>query len=241
VPDPTLWHRASYARPVTLAWPDAPVQQVCRFNATTFGGSALAGGSPAPTRDPSAVGEVPVWACIGQCYLRRNEPQLALVALKRAEAWASSNEQRDELRLTEAEALIQLGQPGAATALLLNLAQEAPRVGSRAQALLGAVKLQQGAVRQGLALLRRAVEEDKVQDWPGRAQAEANLGLAYFMSGDEAAGFRWLHAAQQRFAAAHDTEQLRQCLENEAGYLEKKGKSRQAAAVRDRLRGLEAR
>ena len=52
-------------------------------------------------------------------------------------------------------------------------------------ATLGTTKLQAGSTKQGFNLLRRAVEEDETVDWPGRAGAEADLGLAYLLIGNE--------------------------------------------------------
>jgi hypothetical protein len=108
-----------------------------------------------------------------------------------------------------------------------------------ALAILGVVQIQRGYVPQGLAALRRAVETDAPAGWPERADAEADLGLAYLLSGDEAAGLRWLHTAQHRFAAAGDDEALMYCLSNEARYLVHTGKQAEATALQERMRALE--
>jgi len=240
VADPTLWDRAAYLRPVQLPWP-APVQHQIRV--CIDGPAALPAGAvtAAPRRLPdgsSLEGESLVWTCIGRSRLERNEPQLAIVALKRGEAWALDPNQKDRLQLDQAEALLQLKQVPAATAMLVGLTHRPPPIACAAHALLGASKLQAGSPSQGLTLLKRAVEEHETLDWPGRADAEANLGLAYLMTGDDQAGLQRLHAAQRRFEATKDVEKLRQSLENEAAYLEKLEKKEAAAEVWQRLQAL---
>ncbi len=74
----------------------------------------------------------------------------------------------------------------------------------------------------------------------GRADAEANLGLAYLMSDNEETGIRWLHHAQQRFEATHNREGLQQCLENQAEYFANSGRSEDANRLRQKVRELEA-
>ena len=106
--------------------------------------------------------------------------------------------------------------------------------------MLGTMKLQQGGTQQGLNLLRRAVEEEPATVWPERPEAEADLGLAYLLVGDENAGLRWLHAAQQSFESTGQSESLVQCLENEAAYLEHAKKNDLAKAVRHRLQSLQS-
>jgi hypothetical protein len=67
-----------------------------------------------------------------------------------------------------------------------------------------------------------------------------DLGLAYLLCGDENAGLNWLHNAQQEFRSAGQTDQLAQCLKNEAGYLEQVKKGDRAKEVRGRLASLRA-
>ena len=107
------------------------------------------------------------------------------------------------LQIAQTRALVRLGQSSAATAMLINLAgQGDPQVARPAMALLGTLKLRQGAAEQGFNLLHRAVEQDSALAWPERTEAEANLGLAYLIVGDEPTGLRWLHEAQQSFESA---------------------------------------
>jgi hypothetical protein len=117
--------------------------------------------------------------------------------------------------------------------VLSKLAAEPGPHAAPAGALLGAVLLQAKSVKQAVAVLRKVVDEGG--EWSTRGQAEANLGLALLILGDQPEGLRWTHAAQQRYEAAGDQEQLRQSLENEAGYLERVGDRTGARAVRQWL------
>jgi hypothetical protein len=194
-----------------------------------------------PSTGHAPFGEASLWTNIGLWRLARTESQAALVALKRAESMTSDAIAVSQLRRSEAKALVLLGQAPTASAMLIAMAGDAnPQVSRPAMAMLGTLKLQQGSVQQGFNLLHKAVEEDAACQWFERAGAEADLGLAYLMSGDEPAGFRWLHEAQQNFEAAGQREQLVQCLENEAAYLEQAKKDDLAKAVRKRLELLQA-
>lgn len=239
VVDPILWERLAYLRPVDCGWPAEVQQRLSQLNLAF----AIVPGShdaavPAATA-PAAVEEAPVWIAIGHWRMGRDEPQAALVALKRAESSSIDNYTADRLRLAQAKTLVRMGQPGPATALLIRLADASdPRISHPAMAMLGTLKLQQGGVQQGLNLLHRAVEVDAAIPWPERPDAEADLGLAYLLVGDEHAGLRWLHTAQQAWESAGHYEPLVQCLENEVAYLEQAKKADLAAAVRRRLETL---
>ncbi|MCU0980739.1 MAG: hypothetical protein MUF25_16440, partial [Pirellulaceae bacterium] len=99
-------------------------------------------------------------------------------------------------------------------------------------------RVQQGGTQQGLHLLRRAVEEAPTLQWPERAEAEADLGLAYLLMGDETAGLRWLHQTQQTFEATGQHDALFQSLENELAYLEQTQRKDAAQLARQRLDNL---
>lgn len=229
VVDPVLWDRCAFHRPAHTPWPGpvndslARVSGLPRPSGVVQAGHALAG----------AGGEPLVWACIGQVRLTRGEPELALAALKQAEAWTPDPAAQQALQLAQAEALIELGQLGPASAILTKLTSQAGPHVTQSRALLGAVLLRGKSAKQALPVLRQAVEEGG--EWPGRAQAEANLGIASLVFGDEEGGLRWLHSAQKRFETAGEWAQLRQSLENEANYLEKVEKKDAARAVRQRL------
>jgi hypothetical protein len=110
-----------------------------------------------------------------------------------------------------------------------------------ALALLGGLKLQSGNTQLGLALLERALSQEPVPEWPERAEAEADLGLAQLMVGNEVQGLERLHGAQRRFEANRQHDLLIRSLWNEGRYLEHKGKHKaEVTAIEDRLRSLES-
>jgi hypothetical protein len=241
VHDPILWERAAYLRPVDCPWPAEVLQRLADAN-TRLGIAADTWFSPQPGLGSNAGSdESVVWGAIGYARLARDEPQAALVALKRAESMTANPQLAKHLRLAEAKALSRLGQSAAATAMLAGLAgDEAPSVSRPALAMLGSIKLQEGGTQQGYQFLRRAVTDDPVATWPGRTEAEADLGLACLLLGDEPQGMRWLHSAQQQMEARGDVEQLVQSLENEQEYLRRSDRKDAANAVRERLEQLHA-
>jgi len=233
ITDPVLWERCSYYRPYPNPWPAAVSHGVQQF--LTKGNWLAAEAPRAGAQDRSDFGEFAVWACIGCCHLERNEPQAALLGLKRAEAATKSTRHRDQLQLIQAEAFARMGQPIAAMALLVQLAGRAsPDISAPALAFIGSIKLKEGSVQQALGILRQAIEKHPTVQWPRRGEAEANLGLAFLMAGREEEGIRWLHSAQHRFAEANDLAHLRQCLTNEASYWDNVGKPDRAEVVRAR-------
>ena len=239
VADPILWERIAYLRPANTPWPPAVRQQMTDLNVRLgIAAPPRAAETSAGQTDP-AFGEAALWTNIGHWRLAREESQAALVALKRAESMTSDPGIAAQLRLAQTKALVRLGQASAATAMLIALAgQSEPRIARPAMAMLGTLKLQQGSSQQGFNLLHRAVEEDLSLVWPERSQAEADLGLAYLLMGEEEPGLRWLHGAQKSFESAGQQQQLVRCLENEAAYLEQAKKKDLAKAVRQRLESL---
>ena len=225
VADPILWERTAYLRPVNCPWPSEVRQALSQIN-VAFGIASDARDATSTVAGNRDADESPLWTAVGHWRLARDESQAALVALKRAESMSSDPYVANRLQLSEAKALNRLGQGSAATAILIHLASNSnPLISHPAMAVLGTAKLQQGNAQQGFNLLRRAVEENGNIAWPERPEAEADLGLAYLMIGDEAAGLRWLHQAQQNFETAGQHEALRQCLENEAAFLEQAKKT----------------
>ena len=241
VADPILWERLAYLRPANVSWPPAVEQRMADLN-VRFGIAISPRTSEVlPAKADSAFGESALWTNIGHWRLARDESQAALVALKRAESMTSDQLAANQLRLSQAKSLARLGQAPAASAMLIGLAgQSDKRVSRPAMAMLGALKLQQGSTQQGFNLLHRAVEEDPGLVWPEHAQAEADLGLAYLLSGEEETGLKWLHNAQKGFESAGRSDQLVQCLENEAAYLEQARKKDLAQAVRKRLEAVQS-
>jgi hypothetical protein len=242
-PDPVFWQRAAYLRPVDKRWPEtADRALIAACGKHRIGLEAASNVVPASADDRAAAArsELPVWACIGGWRLLRGEPDAALVALKRAEAMTTDEKTKQQLQLAEAKALLALEQQMPAAALLVQLgAAESPEVTRAAMATLGSAKLQSGNTRQGFHLLQQAIEEGEPLDWPGRAEAEADLGLAYLLMGDEPAGLRWLHRAQERFETAGDRRHLIQSLENELAYCRQAKKKPRAGEIETRLRQLE--
>jgi tetratricopeptide (TPR) repeat protein len=237
--DPILWERVAYLRPVESNWPPEVAGRLHEVNLAF----AIVPGTRNPVTPASTAGssadEGPLWIAIGHWRLARNEPQAALVALKRAESSTSDNYTADRLQLSQAKTLASMGQAGPASAILIRLSSSADsRISHPALAMLGTMKLQQGGVQQGFNLLRRAVEADPALQWPERADAEADLGLAYLLMGDENTGLRCLHAAQHAWESSGQYEPLVQCLENEAAYFDQAKKKDLAESVRKRLETL---
>lgn len=244
ITDPIFWERAGYLRPVDKRWPVALTDVLVGL--TNEKGVAIRPTNAvvpvsAPAGPHVLSDEQALWTCIGFWRLDRGEPQAALVALKRAEAMMRTEPEKHRLQLAQAKALLMLEQPAAATATLLRLASSPePQLNRAAMAALGTSKLQSGSTKQGFNLLRRAVEEDANVDWPGRAEAEADLGLAYLLIGDEQSGLNWLHRAQARFESTGAHDNLVQSLENELAYLEQAKNKKEAKALRERIAALES-
>jgi hypothetical protein len=239
VVDPILWERLAYLRPVECDWPADVSRKLAELN-LAFGIVPSPSDAVRPVSTaPSAVQEAAMWSVIGHWRLGRDEPQAALVALKRAESSSTDSHTGSRLQLAQAKTLTRMGQNGPATAILIRLASSTdPLTACPATATLGTLKLQQGSVQQGYNLLRRAVEGDLSIQWPERAEAEADLGLACLLMGDENNGLRWLHSAQQTWETAGRHEALVQCLENEAAYLDQVKKKDLADVARRRIENL---
>ncbi|MBN8625213.1 MAG: hypothetical protein J0M17_06980 [Planctomycetes bacterium] len=240
VMDPVLWERLGYLRPIEQAWPLEVIHQLHR--ADPLPGIELPDASVALTSDSPtnpAVAETVIWNAVGRWYLDRNHSQSALVAFKRAESAATTGRAQQWLRLRQARSLVQLDQTGPATAILVSLATDkASAANAAAHCVLGSLRLKNGQLQQGLGLLRKGIERDG-NDWPQRAEAEADLGLAFLMSGEKTQGLRYLHQAQQRFSAQGDFEGLALALENEIAFLENSDGKADARAVKERLTEME--
>jgi tetratricopeptide (TPR) repeat protein len=235
--DPVLWERISYLRPVKTPWSAELGQALVRLDPSLITAAPASGASTAAVQ----CIESQLWTSIGNWRLERQEAQAALIAFKRAETFSMDNAKRGLLQLAQAQALTQLNQGGPARAVLAKQADSPiPTVAQPALAMLGALKFHEGNLQQGLQLLKKAVEGTGNADWPGRAAAEADLGLAYLSAGDEAAGLRWLRSAQQRFEQAGRHAQLIQALENEAAWFEHNSKPGEALSLKQRVQALES-
>jgi tetratricopeptide (TPR) repeat protein len=234
--DPVLWERLGYLRPVEAPWPTEAVQGLAAIDALPEVNAYGPGGVD------QAAAEALVWNVIGQWYLGRGQGQAGLVAFKRAEAAVSASFPKQVLRLRQAKSLVQLEQSGPATAILVAQTRDPnPQVARPAMALLGSMRLKTGQIQQGIGLLKKAVETDEALQWPERGQAEADLGLAYLMAGDDRRGLERLHSAQSRFEATQDFDSLSLSLENEAAYLDENKRSNESVAIRERANEVEYR
>lgn len=230
--DPAYWERAAYIRPNGANWP-TELAPACKESLSHTHLADLE--SSVDATDITAA----LWACIGLARLDRDESQAALVAFKKAESLATTSLDRDRLQLAEAKTFVRLNQTAAAMALLARLSQHESSVIARpALALLGTMKLQANQATVGLSLLRKALESEPFTNWPGRGEAEADLGLAYLMTGDEPRGLKALHAAQQQFESTDQLELLLTALQNEAAYHTSRGNKPAAVNVNERLARL---
>jgi hypothetical protein len=237
--DPEYWQRVAYHRPVDRPWPPELLETLAglaaRYGLASDDALAVADSGRSASSD-----ERHLWACIGHWHLERGEPQAALVALKRAHAMTAGPHDRQRLEWAQAKALMALDQPAAATTLLVAICDSSdPQMRCAALATLGSLRLTTGSTKQGYQLLHRALEQAEAVDWPSRAQAEADFGLAQLLLGNESAGLDWLHRAQARFDAAGAHEDLMQSLENELSYVEQAQKKHEAQALRQRIERLQ--
>lgn len=242
VHDPVLWEKLGYQRPVESPWPGdvvAMLQHLEPLPGMDAGDELPEAKAAGAGADPNEA-EISIWNAIGVWYLDRGHAQASLVSFKRAESSAKHDVVKNWLRLRQARSLVQLQQEGAATAILVRAAGEKTTpVARAAMGMLGSLRLKSGQVPQGYALLRKSVEKADGIDWPERADAEVDLGLACLMMGDEKQGLQRLHAAQELFERQGNWESLTLALSNEAAYLDETKQKKEAAAVRARLASLE--
>lgn len=232
--DPVFWTRAAYLHPSNAAWPQEILAQQVDFLVNQ-------GFLPDSETISGESTEAVVWLTVGAMHLNRDEGQNALLALKKSEALFTKLELQTELRLHEARAMIATGQPGAASAILIRLISEASdaTLQDRAKAVLGAIKLQNGAVAQGLNLLKTALASSAT--WPprDRLRAQADYSLGLLIRGREDEGIPLLDQVQQEFEACQEPEQAYQCLWNKAKFYEKTSQDAKRLAVADRLQDFE--
>ncbi|TVS18571.1 MAG: hypothetical protein EA424_10625 [Planctomycetaceae bacterium] len=232
--DPNYWQQVAYHRPVDQPWPESLVQTLAQ-RAARYGVMADTERSSSGAASGDVSVERYLWACMGQWWLERGEPQAALVAWRRAAGFTVDPLDQQRLELAQAKALMALEQPAAATTLLVAISDSTDRpIQADALATLGSLRLASGSTKQGYHLLSRALTETDSTDWPGRARAEADFGLAHLLVGDQSAGLDWLRRAQSRFESDGAHDDLIQSLENELAYA-------QQTNSKDRVRTLEQR
>ena len=210
--DPAFWKQAAFLRPASTPWPTEVISRLensLRNENLDFGSSQ--------TTDIEAV----VWATIGIQSLKRHESQNAILAFKKSEALVSSPSLKEELQMQQALAMINGGQQGPASAILLRLGSQSSLLGDRAKAILASLKLQNGGLAQGMNLLQSAIKTSR--QWPTseRLRAEADYGLAYLMLGREEQGIALLNQVHDGFVKQKSYDHAAQCLENIATYYEK--------------------
>ena len=231
--DAIFWERAAFLRPSDTPWPE-PVAAALRGVVERAGTEGALAGDPTPAPAVDAW----VWAAVGHWRLAQQRPQAALASLKRAEALVEDEGLRQHLRLHQARSLAQMGQDGAATALLTSIAQSQRPEARAAMATLGTLHLERGQTVRGVGLLRRALDLPGDAPWPGRAEAQADLALGLLALGEDEEGLRLLRLAQKAFES-DDPPALLKALRNEAAYHEQTGRSEEGERARSRLAALE--
>ncbi|MFO0903837.1 MAG: hypothetical protein U0939_12605 [Pirellulales bacterium] len=229
--DPAFWDAASYLRPVAVEWPASAVSEIASL-------------SPIPTdalRGDAAERECVVWSTIGQRLLDRGDHEATLVALKRSEAASADAAVQGWCRVCEANALARVGQTSTATALLAGQLQSSDRrLAAAVAASFGSIKCQAGDVEAGQRLLKKGLESQTLRHWPGLADAEADLGLACLVQGEETDGLRWLRSARSRYEARGETTRVKQTLVNEREYWRYRKEESRVAELEGRLQAIDA-
>ncbi|MEM7784262.1 MAG: hypothetical protein AAF623_12985 [Planctomycetota bacterium] len=229
--DPVFWKKAAFLRPVQTDWPNLAVAKIkdsLRFHNLEFGS------------DPNVDVESIIWAQIGIQSLQRHEAHNAILSLKKAEALVAGNQLQTELQLQQAMAMIDGGQPGPASAILLRLGSTASMSGDRAKALLATQKLQQGSLAQGMNLLQSAIASSA--QWPDveRLRCQADYALSFLMRGKESQGIKLLNQVQKEFLGLQEFEQSILCLSNMATYYQMVDKTSEYRQTLKRIQMLES-
>src|SRR5262249_55556847 len=123
--------------------------------------------------------EPALWGLIGLARLARGETRGALMGFTRGAGAGSSDEAlREAMRVNQARALARQGELASAKSMIGPSAARPGAAGVPALAFLGALELRGGDAPRAAVMLKKALDEPGVGDWPGRAEAEANYGLA---------------------------------------------------------------
>ncbi|WP_148618877.1 hypothetical protein [Mariniblastus fucicola] len=231
--DPAFWEKAAFLRPVSSEWSERTISRLensLRNESLDFGS------------DQSGNNEAVIWATIGIQRLKRHEAQNAILAFKKSEALISDKVLKSELQMQQALAMIDAGQPGPASAILLRLSStnSASHIGDRAKAILATLKLQNGSLAQGMNLLQSAMPT--CQQWPEseRLRAQADYGLSYLMLGKESEGISLLDHVYEQFMKRDEYDQASQCLWNIATYYEKTQQPRKLRVAKAKLKQMES-
>jgi hypothetical protein len=229
--DPAFWSKAAFLRPVSTPWPSDVIRRLehsLRDENLVF--------STAQTSASEAV----VWAIVGTKSLKRHEAQNAILAFKKCEALVSSQALKEELQMQQALAMIDSGQQGPASAILIRLGSQPSLLGDRSKAILATLKLQNGSLAQGMNLLQSAIKTSN--QWPTneRLRAQADYGLAFLMRGKEEQGIALLNQVHQEFLEEKQFDHAAQCLENIATYYEETDQPAKYRTAESRVKSIEA-
>ncbi len=226
--DPAFWKQAAFLRPLKNDWPEEIVAQLRRKLV-----------DDGMSYDGTESTESVVWATIGMQSLARHESQNAVLAFKKSEATAVSLQLKQELQMMQAIGMIEGGQAGPASAILLRLSSQDGILSDRAKAVLAAMKLQNGSLAQGMNLLQTSIQS--CTQWPEgeRLRAQADYALSYLMRGKEQQGVQLLNQLHEQFLARDDFSQASQCLQNLATYFQQTKQSRKYRQTMARLESLE--
>ncbi len=228
--DPGFWKKAAFLRPVDVNWP-RPVIERLKL--------ALEKENLKFDRQNSLDDEAVIWAMIGRQSLRRRESHNAILSYKKSEALVSDPKLKQELQMQQAIAMIEGGQPGPASAILIRMSSETGLLADRAKAILATLKLQNGSLAQGMNLLQVAIKTS--DQWPDteRLRAQADYGLALLMRGHEQDGVDLLNRVHAGFLEAREYDHAVQCLWNIAKFYEKTKQPMLAESTQARMVQLE--
>jgi hypothetical protein len=173
-------------------------------------------------------------ARLGSVELQRGSPQAALLAWRAAETEPGSNPTRDQLRISQAKALVALGQDEPAIAMLIGLARTEMR--PEALVMLGLVQLRRGHVNVALPVLREAVDATHARAHP---EVYADAGFALLSAGQETDGQALLQEARAAYLARDDAPALRRLLSNELRYAQTVGNPYLVQETQQALRAVE--
>jgi len=229
--DPSFWKKAAFLRPVSTPWPDRVIARLEK---------SLHRENMRFTSEKSSDKEAVVWAIVGTQSLKRHEAQNAILSFKKCEALVSTRSLKEELQMQQALAMVDSGQQGPASAILLRLGSSKSLVSDRSKAILATMKLQNGSLAQGMNLLQSAIGTSN--QWPvaERLRAQADYGLAYLMRGKEKQGITLLNQVYDEFVKQENFEHATQCLSNIAMYYEKTEQTVKYREAIERLESLES-
>ncbi|MEN1728797.1 MAG: hypothetical protein AAGJ52_10210 [Pseudomonadota bacterium] len=179
------------------------------------------------------LGRRAIRARLGRLELNRNMPQAALLAWRAAESELGQAPSLERLRLSQAEALIALGQSDPAVALLIGLSDSDLR--PEALVMLGLVQMSKGQVDVGLAAMNEAVAATDADHHPS---IYADSGLALLSVGEQAEGLARISAALTSYQDRNEIPEMRSLLDNQLRYAQAIGDTGLIQRTRQALQRL---